>query len=111
MKENKIRKVFLENLPRKNNNNSLINWFECKSHKVKFIYYDKEGWVEIVEVKRENNLTILGLKYLNKDIFYIWTGHFQNCQLGELLGINTHKHHYNVGDIIEVSTGKIKIKK
>jgi hypothetical protein len=110
MKENKIRKVFLENLPRKKNNNSLINWFECKSHKVKFIYYDKEGWVEIVEVKRENSLTILGLKYLNKDIFYIWTGNFQNCQLGELLGINTRKHYYNVGDIIEVSTGKIKIK-
>lgn len=108
--KDRTRKIFLENLPRKNSKNRTIDWFECYNQKVKFIYYDKEGWVEVVQVKRENNLTILGLKYLNEDIFYIWTGHFQNCQLGELLGINTRKHYYNIGDIIEVSTGKIKIK-
>lgn len=110
MKDKKIRKVWLDELPRKNSNKNLIDWFQCKNHKVKFIYYDKEGWIEIVEVKRENSLTILGLKYLNEDVFYIWTGNFQNCQLGELLGVNTCKHYYKIGDIIEVSTGKIKIK-
>lgn len=104
-----MKKVFLENLPRKGINN-IIDWFSTKSYKIKFIYDKIEGELEIEDVKRENNKTYIGIKYINKDIFYIWTGHLTKCQLGEILEVNTKKHYYNIGDIIDVSTGKIKIK-
>lgn len=109
MKEKKIKKVFLENLPRKPKG-KVIDWFACKNHRVRFIYNNIEGWIRITDIKREDGKTMLGIKYLDEDIFYMFTGHFANCQLGEILGINTTKHYYKVGDIIEVSTGKIKIK-
>ena len=104
-----MKKVFAENLPKTGQTNT-INWLKTKNHKVRFTYDDIEGWIEIVDVKRENNRTMLGIKYLDGDIFYIFTGHFMKCKIGEVLGINTRKYYYNIGDIIEVTTGKIKIK-
>lgn len=104
-----MKKIFLENLPRKGVSN-VIDWFKTKGCKIKFIYENIEGELEIVDIKRENKRTMLGLKYLENDIIYMFTGHFTKCKLGEIVGENTTKHHYKVGNIIEVSTGKIKIK-
>jgi hypothetical protein len=103
-----MKKVFLDNLPKKKNSN-LTDWFKCKNLSVKFTYNGIEGSVEIINIRRENNKTILSIKYLN-NICDIWTGNFIRAQLGEVLGVNTKKHYYEVGDIIELSTGKIKIK-
>lgn len=105
----KIRKVFLDDLPKKGNTN-YIDWMKCKNIKVKFIYYEIEDWLEITDIKRKNSKTLLTVKYLDGNEYNIWTGHFIRAQLGEIIGKNTKKHCCKVGDIIEVSTGKIKIK-
>jgi Mn-dependent DtxR family transcriptional regulator len=104
-----MKKIFLESLPRKGVTN-IIDWFKSVGYKLRFIYDNIEGWIEIVDVKREGRKTMLGLKYLDYDIKYMFSGNMLKGQLGEILRINTSEYYYNVGDIIEVSTGKIKIK-
>jgi len=103
IKQEKFKKVFLDDLPHggKGVKNSSINWLESKNYKVRFIYNNVEGWVEITEVKRENGKTMLGIKYLDNDIFYIFTGHFQQCKLKELLGLINHDYVYKVNEIIK----------
>lgn len=104
-----MMKVFLDELPRKGASN-IIDWFKSNGFKVKFIYNDIEGWVEIADVKREGRKTMLGLKYLNYDTKYMFSGNMLKGQLGEILRVNTSEYYYNIGEIIEVSTGEIKIK-
>lgn len=104
-----MMKVFLDELPRKGASN-VIDWFKSNGYIVKFIYNDIEGWVEIADVKREGRKTMIGLKYLNYDTKYMFSGNILKGQLGEILRVNTSEYYYNIGDIIEVSTGKIKIK-
>lgn len=110
MKEKKIKKVFTEGLPKKGKTNK-TDWLKSNMHEVNFIYNNIEGQLKIVDVKREKNKTILGIKYLDNEVYYMSVGHFMNARLGEILGTNTKRHYYNVGDIIETNTGKIKIKK
>ena len=100
--------VYLDNLPKKIGvgKKECIDWVNSIGYKVKFIYDDIEGEVEIlgytkkkqkVEIKYNNN-------YLN-----LHTGSFCKCNLGELLGKKTKKYKYDIGDIIETKTGKIEI--
>ena len=56
-----MRKVFLDELPRKNKN---INWKQSVGYVVKFIYDDIEGGVEIIDLTRENRKSMLTLKNL-----------------------------------------------
>ena len=84
---NKIRKVFLDNLPRKNGfgtniGNLVIDWIKSIGYKVKFTYDDTEGWIEIVKYKGNNqNLTI---KY-NNEYFNIKAPSLLNANLGNII--------------------------
>ena len=103
-----MKKVFLDDLLRykEGKYKGKINWKKCIGYKVKFIYDDIEGEVEINNYN--SNKQQLEIKY-NDIYFKLHTSSFSNCKLGELLGRNTKKYKYNIGDIIETKTGRIEI--
>ena len=92
MSEEKIRKVDLSGLPRYYKG---INWKLCIGKKVKFIYDDIEGEVEILNYK-DNYLTI---DYLGKSFKIRSTG-FTNCNFGEMLNKKTSNFKINIGSTI-----------
>ena len=57
------------------------NWKKSIGYKVKFIYDNIEGEVEIIDYDGK----YLSIKYLDKEPFKIFTGSFQKCMLGKLL--------------------------
>ena len=83
-----MKKVFLDDLPKGagkglNINKLVINWKECVGYKIRFIYDDIEGWLEIINYYKKEQKVII--KYNDKE-FEIHTGGLQRCQLGNLLG-------------------------
>lgn len=97
-----MKKVFLDNLPKYGIN---VNWKESVSHKVKFIYDDICGEIEIIDY--DNGMLIL--KYENKTMPINYRN-FQKCAIGSLIGIKTREYKFEVGEIInDVKSGKIKI--
>lgn len=102
IKKEKIKKVFLDDLPRKegigkNKNKKVIDWLLSIGYKVRFIYDNTEGWLDIVDYKDKH----LYIKYLDNPIFIIFIGSFQNCQLGKLLNKITNEFRYNIGDCLK----------
>lgn len=85
-----MRKVFLDDLPRKG---KFINWSESIRYKVRFIYDDIKGCIEIVNYDGK----YLYIKYLNKPIFKIATGSFSKCLLGSLLNKYTKEFKIEIG--------------
>lgn len=87
-----MRKVYLDNLPKRG---KLIDWKGSVGHKVKFIYDDIKGEIEITDYKN-GYLTLL----YNKEIRSITTINIQNGCLGKVVGVASKKYRYNIGDII-----------
>ena len=92
-----MKKVFLDNLPTKegigkNKEKRVFNWIESKGYKIKFIYENIEGYVEIIDYKK----SCLYVKYLNNDIFKINTEDFKKCKLGGMLGLHIKIFKYNI---------------
>lgn len=81
------RTMFLENLPRKQGKLSKIDWLKCKNKVVKFQYDNIVGNIKIVNVIRENNRTVLLIKYKNIQE-RINTDNFQKCKIGKILKIS-----------------------
>ena len=98
IKAEKIRKVFLDDLPRggKNRGNR-INWEGSEGYEVEFIYDDIKGIVKIE--KYENNY--IWVKYLDKEPFKISVQNFKYCLLGNMLGRFTSEFKYKIGQIFK----------
>ena len=91
----KERKVFLDDLPRLKN--CKINWKGSIGYKVKFIYDDIEGLVEIVDVIDRH----LYIKYLDKSIFKIAFSSFSRGMFGKLLEKVTDSFKVEIGQVFE----------
>ena len=91
IKQEKIRKVFLEGLPRKG---KFINWLECIGNKIHFIYNEIENDLQIIGYN--SNTTTLIIKY-DEINFEIRTGHLQKCQLGSILKKKTSDFKIEIG--------------
>lgn len=101
----------LTELPRKNGKCNKIDWANSVGYFVKFKYEDIEGEIEIVDYNK-NKLII---KYLDDDLFEIFTGHFIECKLGKLLSkftnefkIKNHKEYKNIVILDRKHTKNIK---
>ena len=98
-----MKKIFLDILPK---NNKRIDWKNSIGYKVRFIYDDIEGEVEIIDYNTEKRR--LNILYNNIE-FSIITSSFLECNLGRLLDKYSSIFKYNIGDIIKTNTGNIKI--
>ena len=98
-----MRKVFLDDLPRKGGQLGFIDWNKCKGMKVSFVYDDIEGEVELIDyISCEQKLII---KYNNR-IFWdkpILRGNFQQCRLGWYLGMITSDFKIEIGQVFKDS--------
>lgn len=96
-----MRKVFLEDLPRweDGTNKGRINWGESIGHKVKFIYDDVQGEVEIVDYHQKEQR--LNIRYLDCELLSIKTGDFSKCSLGKLLKKKTNDFKIETGEVFK----------
>lgn len=104
-----MRKVFLDDLPRwrygKGQPNGVINWKASVGCKVKFIYDDINGIVEIIDYDGE----YLYIKYINNKIFKFKIGSFVKCQFGIMLNKITNDFRYSIGDSITCDSRDLTI--
>lgn len=77
-----MRKVFLEDLPKRG---KYVSWIDSIDMRVNFVYDEVEGEIDIVDYKK--SLQELHIKH-NNNIFKIHTSDFQKAKLGgQVLGI------------------------
>ena len=91
----KVRKVFLDDLPKWETGRYKGHtcWDKSINNKVRGTYETIDFEIEIVEYKDK----YLYIKYLNEPIFKISVSHFQRCKLGKLLKKYTCELKYDVG--------------
>ena len=81
-----MKKVFLNNLPKKKHGDKLvIDWKNSIGYKVRFIYDDTQGEFEIIDYIKSRYSKII-LKYNNK-YFNIKILLFKNCNIGKIFFI------------------------
>ena len=85
-----LRKVFLDELPR---NKSRIDWCNSVGMKVKFVYDDIEGEIEIKEII--DRLKIVAI-YNNKK-YIIHKSYLKKCNLGSIIGVKTKEFKIEIG--------------
>ena len=107
-----MRKIFLDELPKKygfgaSENELVIDWKNSIGYKVKFIYDNTEGEIEIISYARENQK--LTVKYLDNPQYEIKTGSLIRCQLGKLIQAYTYDFIYDIGQKIEDSNRSLTI--
>jgi len=97
MEEKKIRKVFLDALPRfiEGRCKGKINWEDCRNIFIHFIYEDIEGDIEIIKyIKNEQAIII---KYENNEFKILISG-FKKGKLGRIIGKITSEFKIDVGN-------------
>ena len=105
--DKKVRKVFLDGLPKWEKgdgfgNIGTINWSKCVNMKVRFIYNTIEGELEILDYNKQERM--LKLKY-NDNISYINTGGFSACKIGNLLiRYDSHKtNNFEIYNMLKIN--------
>lgn len=94
--DNKVRKVFLDELPTRGKGNQ-IDWKKSIGYKVNGIYNNVKFEVEIINyIKTKNKKNKIKIRYKNKE-YEMQPHSFMNCQLGELLGITTSEFKIEIG--------------
>lgn len=92
-----MKKMYFEYLPKHKSgaNKGRFDWSSTVGHKCKFIYEDVEGEITITEIKDGYIYFVYNDKTFKKGI-----SHFKNCEMADVIGKISMKHHYSVGDII-----------
>lgn len=88
-----MKKVFLEELPR---NFKGVIWKECVGRKIKFVYDEIEGYVEVVNFEKGSLLTI---KYKDR-IKKMKSCDFIKCKLGVMLGVLSNDFLFDIGESV-----------
>jgi len=102
--------VFLDDLPRWDEDSKYkgkINWKESVGQKVKFIYDDMEGYLEILDYEDKK----LTLRYIN-NLKQVLTDSLIRCNIGKLIGIKVSRkegYKFEIGDVVSASTSDLKI--
>lgn len=103
-----IKKVFLDKLPRggKCIPKNKINWKESVGQKVKFIYNDIYGEIEILEYLGERRLLV---KYKDNEVNTA-TNTLISCEIGNIIGVKSREYKFKTNQIIDnAGSGKLKI--
>jgi predicted RNA-binding Zn-ribbon protein involved in translation (DUF1610 family) len=96
-----MKKVFLDELPRwekeGKGKKGTINWKASIGYKVKFIYDDIQGEIEIIDSIND----YLYVKYLTNKIYRIDTYSFKECRIGILIGKITKEFKFRIGQLVK----------
>ena len=99
-KNEKPKKIFLDDLPKwgkkGHGKEGTINWSKCIGYKVSFVYEDIEGYIDIIDYKREGKKTYLKIKYKDREK-YIFSENLSKCKLGTLLNKVTSEFKVEIG--------------
>jgi predicted transcriptional regulator len=101
----KERSLDLSGLPKKK---SKIDWSKSKECKIPFIYGDEKGIFIVKDYIKEDERYFLLIEYNDKE-YKIATNNFMKFKFGNIIGTYNKNYIYNVGEIIETKSGKIKI--
>lgn len=96
-----MREIYLDTLPRKGKNNSLIDWKMSVGKSVKFTYKDICGEVEIIEYISENKNYYVTIKYKDLKPFKMSVGSFTKCAFGKMLNFYTNNFKYSIGEVVK----------
>jgi hypothetical protein len=96
MEEKKVRKVFLEELPKYTEGRckGKINWKECISSKIKFVYDNIEGWIEIINYITKGQILVVLYEY---EEYKIKTSCFLKSKVGNIIGTKTSAFKIEIG--------------
>lgn len=89
-----MRKVFLEDLPRRAEG---IDWTSSVGRKVKFVYDDIDG--EIVLLDYDKSKTQLTVSYSGKET-KTYTRRLKAGEISAIIGLMTFEFKFNIGDVI-----------
>lgn len=102
-----MRKVFLDELPRKNNGDKEnYDWKNALNYIVNFQYDDYYGCVKIIDYNKDRQGLVI--EY-NDNQFFINTDSFLKCLFAHIIGLVTYDFRYNVGDTINDEKRNITI--
>lgn len=101
-----MNKVFLDELPMRNKRQ--VDWVNSVGCKVRFSYNGIKG--EIVITEQDSLNKNIKVSYNNK-IFTMDKNSLLHCRLNTLFRKFGSEYAYNIGDIINTNTGKIRILK
>ena len=104
MKEDLVRKVFIDILPRRGN---YVDWNSSLGYKVEFIYDDIEGYIEILEYNNKK----LKVKYKDK-IKLVNVDVLTKCKIGKFIEaplLRNDVYQYSVGETLQSKHSKIKL--
>lgn len=93
-----MRKVFLDDLPRKGGKLGKIDWENSAGFKVSFSYDNIEGEVEIIKYEKKSER--LFITYNGKEFDINSTG-FKNCRIGRILGKRTKEFKIKIGQVFK----------
>lgn len=91
-----MRKIFLDDLPRTYKG---VDWKNSVGNKVKFIYDDIEGEIEIIDYMKGKK-SMIKIRY--KEYYdIIFVGHFSSCNIGKILKKNTNEFKFEINENIK----------
>lgn len=96
-----IKCIDLSNIKTKNDH---MNWTDSVGAKIPFIYDDISGEINLIDYK--NNKVLLEYNGYQK---WMRTGHLRAGKIGELIGKNTVRFKYEIGQIIKSDSVDITI--
>ena len=100
----KINKsIDLSDIPQTNRG---YDWKNCIGHKIRYQYDDKEGTLTILDYNKEDRKVLLEYEKYQK---WISVYHLAECKIGELLGKNTKRFKYDIGDTLTTKYSTIVI--
>lgn len=114
--DNKIIRIFFDNLPKKKNNQLdkklKIDWILAAEKQciVYFIYNDIHGEIKIIDYIKGKEPK-LGLKYKDNPIYYMYISNFYSCKIKILIGLITNNYKYKVNEIIKNEKVNLQIVK
>lgn len=93
------KQIFLDNLPIGGlNRGNRINWKDSCGCKVRFIYGDIEGYINIIKYNQKTSKLLI--KYKEKEST-ISISAFEQCKIGNILKIHTSEFKYEIGQIFK----------
>ena len=101
-----MRKVFLDDLPTKKYGNTFrIDWTNSIGLKVRFIYDDLKGEIEIVDCNNKKINTLY-----DECEYWIGTNEFINGKIAYVINAKKSKSPFKIGEMYDKKNGKGKVK-